>query len=387
MVEDDGKHPVARRRRRAKLDELASILPEARRDQLAATLTGDDLETLRHIARRGFGANTLRAITSDFAYLEAWALAATGEPLPWAADEPLILKFIAHHLYDPDERDRNARHGMPTEVASALISQGLLRADGPHAFSTVKRRLSIWSVLHGWKGYPSAISSPMVKHTLRLARRAAGRPRQRKSAQAVTRDVLDRLLATCTADSLVDLRDRALLLYAFASGGRRRSEVANLKVENLVACPDVPVDPADPHSPTLPAIAVRLGRTKTGDAEADERVLLVGTAAAALRTWMSAAVILEGAVFRGVDRFGRLGLRGLDAQSVNLIVKKRCRLAGLAETAFSAHGLRSGYLTEAARQGVPLQAAMQQSRHRSVQQAANYYNEVALEQSKAARLV
>ena len=31
--------------------------------------------------------------------------------------------------------------------------------------------------------------------------------------------------------------------------------------------------------------------------------------------------------------------------------------------------------TEAARQGVPLPEAMQQSQHRSVQQAANYYNE------------
>jgi hypothetical protein len=48
---------------------------------------------------------------------------------------------------------------------------------------------------------------------------------------------------------------------------------------------------------------------------------------------------------------------------------------GLEADAFSAHGLRAGYLTEAARQGVGLLEATQQSQHRSAQQAASYYNE------------
>ena len=41
------------------------------------------------------------------------------------------------------------------------------------------------------------------------------------------------MLATCT-DGLIGVRDRALLLFAFASGGRRRSEVASAVMENLV---------------------------------------------------------------------------------------------------------------------------------------------------------
>jgi starvation-inducible outer membrane lipoprotein len=48
--------------------------------------------------------------------------------------------------------------------------------------------------------------------------------------------------------------------------------------------------------------------------------------------------------------------------------------------------LRSGYLTEAARQGVALPEAIQQSQHRSVQQAASYYNEAERAQGRAARL-
>jgi hypothetical protein len=47
-------------------------------------------------------------------------------------------------------------------------------------------------------------------------------------------------------------------------------------------------------------------------------------------------------------------------QSVNLILKARVKQAGLDRAAFSAHGLRSGYLTEAANRGIPLLEAGRQ---------------------------
>src|SRR5206468_10248396 len=102
-----------------------------------------------------------------------------------------------------------------------------------------------------------------------LATRAARRPRGRKSDRPVTRDVLDQLLATCDAERPADLRDRALLLVAFASGGRRRSEAAALRVANLIEREPVPADPQQPDGPTLPALALRLGRTKTASADQD----------------------------------------------------------------------------------------------------------------------
>jgi len=43
-------------------------------------------------------------------------------------------------------------------------------------------------------------------------------------------------------------------------------------------------------------------------------------------------------------------------------------------------------LTEAARQGIALPEAMQQSQHRSVLQAARHYNEGERAQGRAARL-
>lgn len=53
------------------LDTIAAVLPVDRRDELAELLTDQDVETLRHLVNEGMGENTLRALTSDLAYLQA----------------------------------------------------------------------------------------------------------------------------------------------------------------------------------------------------------------------------------------------------------------------------------------------------------------------------
>lgn len=374
-------------RRAEALDALDQVLPFGRRDVLAELLTDDDVETLRHLAKQGMGDNSLRALTSDLAYLEAWCIAATGLSLPWPAPEALLIKFVAHHLWDPARRENDSAHGMPERVAPALKEAGLLRADGPHAPSTVRRRLSSWSTLTQWRGLKGKFNAPGLRQALKLATRASARPRTRKSPKAVTADILGTLLKACAGDRLVDIRDRALLLVAFASGGRRRSEVAGLRLEQLAEQDPVPVDPKDPDSAKLPCLEIRLGRTKTTEADDDSCVLLIGRPVLALQEWLERSAVAEGAVFRGIDRWGHLERRALTPQSVNLILKRRIAAAGLDPNLFSAHGLRAGYLTEAARRGIPLPEAMQQSQHRSVQQASRYYNDAERQMGRAARLI
>ena len=256
--------------------------------------------------------------------MEAWAAAAAGQPLPWPATEALALKFVAHHLWDPAKRVNDTRHGMPADVAESLRREGLLRCDGPYAPNTVRRRLASWSTLHRWKGIEGPFAAPSLRSALRLAVRASPRPRERKSKRAVTRDVLDRLIATCATDRLADSRDLAILLLAFASSGRRRSEVARLSVEQLRNEPPAKLDPRDTNSPTLPCLAIQLGRTKTGDADEEGRVLLVGPPVEALREWLERADIKKGPIFRAIDRWEAVEEKALTPQSINLIVKRRC---------------------------------------------------------------
>src|SRR3546814_11918882 len=77
---------------------------------------------------------------------------------------------------------------------------------------------------------------------VKRAAKAEERPRVRKSRRAITRTILEDLLDTCADGGPAALRDRALLLVAFGSGGRRRSELASLKVEQLVEELPVPAD-------------------------------------------------------------------------------------------------------------------------------------------------
>lgn len=149
----------------------------------------------------------------------------------------------------------------------------------------------------------------------------------------------------------------------------------------------MPLHPGTPDSPLLACFTLELGGTKTRDAEDMARVKLVGRPATALAEWLAREGITEGFVFRSVDRWETVGERPLSSGGINDIVKRRLTIAGYDPTDYSAHGLRAGDLTQAAKDGVPLPAAMRQSQHRSVQQAASYFDEAEPELSRAARLM
>jgi len=284
--------------RTQQLDTFAAVLPINRRDVLADILTDDDVETLRHLVNEGMGENTLRALASDLAYVEAWSMAATGGPPPFPAPEALLLKFIAHHLWRPQQREIEPNHGMPINVEEELRQRGFLRVSGPHAPSTVRRRLANWSTLTRWRGLDGSFSSPAVKSAIRLAVRAINRPRNRKSTNAITGDILAKLLTTCSGENLNDIRDRAVLMVAFASGGRRRSEVAGLRTERLVKQTPVTTEDGAP----LPSLAIHLGRTKTSGIEQDDVVYLTGRPVGWKRQESTRAVcsarLTAGAMFR-----------------------------------------------------------------------------------------
>jgi integrase len=83
---------------------------------------------------------------------------------------------------------------------------------------------------------------------------------------------------------------------------------------------------------------------------------LLGVAAVALTAWLQASGIVTGAIFRSVRKGGNLG-EALSPAAVRVIVKERCALAGI-EGEFSAHSLRSGFVTEAGQQNVSLAETM-----------------------------
>jgi hypothetical protein len=158
--------------------------------------------------------------------------------------------------------------------------------------------------------------------------------------------------------------------------------VARLCVEQLRDEPAW-LDPGDAKSPASPCLAIQLGRTKTGDADEAGRVRLVDPPVEALRGWLEQIDITKRPIFRAIDRWEAVeeGAHAAVDQSDREAAQPHGRARG--REVFSVHGLRAGYLTEAARQGIGLPEAMQQSQHRLVQQAASYYNEAERVQGRA----
>ena len=95
------------------------------------------------------------------------------------------------------------------------------------------------------------------------------------------------------------MRDRALLLVGY-SGGLRRSELAALTLEDL-AWEKRRRGPDPAALQDRPAGAGKKGRHPQGSAYAPTCPVT------ALRKWLEDAEITTGALFREVDRHGRLG--------------------------------------------------------------------------------
>jgi hypothetical protein len=133
-------------------------------------------------------------------------------------------------------------------------------------------------------------------------------------------------------------------------------------------------------------VCIALGRTKTITAGQGAFVFAAGRAAVDLHEWMQADTITSGPIFRDVHKDGSIGTDPLTAQSVTLSWRKRCRMAGLDSAEFSAHEPRTGSMTQAGRDGIPLVDAMYQSAHKSVQQAAGYFDEQQHAQSQSVRI-
>ncbi|SDE42195.1 tyrosine-type recombinase/integrase [Ruegeria marina] len=334
-------------------------------------LSVQDIEALNDLYRRGTPENTIRAYERDLVYITAWKQLRFDEPLVWPERHECALRFVLDHSRDLSEAKDGAR-----EVAEALIAQRLRRALTCPAPSTLNRRIASWQAFHRMKNLDSPFDAPLLKQARAKARRAAARPAKPKSRNPITRPILEQLLATCRG-TIRDCRDRAILMLGWASGGRRRSEIAALMVEDISL----------KDFAKTGIVWISLVETKTTARGSTPRLVLKGRAAQALVHWLEISGIKDGPLFRPISKADRLLKRRMTPDAIYQIVKRRLRLAGLPEDFASPHGIRSGFLTQAALDGAPIQAAMRLSLHRSVAQAQRYYDDVDIAENPATDLL
>ncbi|WP_313005162.1 site-specific integrase [Pseudomonas sp. B21128] len=321
----------------------------------------------------GTAANTVRSYRSALAYWSAWLQLRYGQAL---GDAPLpvtvAVQFVLDHLARP-LTDGSWAHLLPPSIDAVLVKARFKNKPGALAYNTVSHRLAVLGKWHRLNEWDSPTEAPALKTLLRDARKAQSRQGVSvRKKTALVLEPLQALLATCT-DGVRGIRDRALLLLAWSGGGRRRSEVVGLQVS------DVRRLDADTW-------LYALGATKTDTGGVRREKPLRGPAAQALAAWLAAAPADSGPLFRRLYKGGKVSADGLSSDQVARIVQRRAQLAGL-DGDWAAHTLRSGFVTEAGRQGVPLGEVMAMTEHRSVSTVMGYFQVGALLNSRATQLL
>lgn len=361
------------------IESAAPDLPVLVRDDFPA-LCPEELTPLaeRAVAElisQGSSPNTERSYRTALRYWAAWYQLRYRQPIALPVPAPVVLQFVIDHA----ERtlvDGTLATEMPAAIDQLLVRSGFKAHLGPPALATLTHRIAVLSKAHQSRALENPCAAPAVRELLARTRRAyAARGVRAQGKPALLREPLERLLATCD-DSLRGVRDRALILFAWASGGRRRSEVADALFENLQR-----IGPG--------AFVYHLGRSKTNQEGADrpeDDKPLLGPAGQALDAWLAASKISSGPLFRRVLRGDRLAGSALTPSAVRRIVKARCAAAGL-DPNFSAHSLRSGFVTEASGQGMALADIMAMSGHASVATVLRYHRRAAISLNPAAHLL
>lgn len=85
----------------------------------------------------------------------------------------------------------------------------------------------------------------------------------------------------------------------------------------------------------------------------------------ALREWLAASKVTQGAVFRAVDRYNKVAATGLHRDSIAEIFKTAATRAGINSTNIAGHSVRAGMATQAALNGSSERAIAKTTRHRS----------------------
>lgn len=322
---------------------LAAEGPDARNWASAAAM-----------AIEGMPVNSRRSYDSAAQYLAAWYRLRFGSDIALPVPLPAIARFIADHLPSRTPDGEFLAPELPADIDQALVAAGCKGKPGPLAPETVSHRLSFLSRTHKAAGLPSPVATLDIQILLRAGRVAAALAGTRsRQARAITRMELQRMLATCD-ETLAGIRDRALLLFSWATGGRRRSEVASSTYSNLIGVASDAYDYL-----LLASDTIRAGEPTPGS-----RKPLRGITARAMTQWLAVSGITSGPLFRRITRSGEVGAP-LSNCAVGEIVKRRARMAGL-QGRYTAHSLRVGFVTQAQLSGVSTAAGMMMTGHASL---------------------
>ncbi|MHC5195025.1 site-specific integrase [Pseudomonas frederiksbergensis] len=259
------------------------------------------------------------------------------------------------------------------------ICRYLTEMSDQYKVNTLNLRLSALAQWHKSFGFPDYTKSPLVKQLMRGIRGKHGQPPRQAdpltlvhlraivsyldglaagalqvlheplpgSCSDEVRKEREALFTVARKDLLRASRDKALLLIGFWRAFRS-DEISRMDVEHIQATKG--------HE-----MKIFLTQSKT-DREAQGKTYLLPALkelcpVTAYTNWLEDSGIVKGPVFRSINRWGRLQESGLNTKSIDKILKRFCREAGV-NGQMSTHSMRHGFANWASDEGWELYRLM-----------------------------
>jgi site-specific recombinase XerD len=294
------------------------------------------LQTLLKTVEKMDGAyapSTIRAYKTDFEVFVAFCEKQKEDALP--CNPEILAAFIAE-----------------------LVSHKLSSA-------SIRRAVAGIGTIHRLNKMSDPTKDPDVHLALRRMHRHLGR--SSVQAEPICSDRLQ-LLINATDDTIIGLRDKALLMTAYDTMCRR-SELVALMLNDIQVT----------ENKGMTHVSILLKKSKTDTERHGKYLHIKNKTWEALRTWLKKANIENGYLFRGISTSREI-CEDLKVAQINRIYKRLAKKANLDEMTvqkISGHSLRVGAAQDLALQGLSLPIIMTKGRWSKTDTVMRYIEKIA----------
>ena len=281
--------------------------------------------------------------------------------------------------YKSDFRDFGSfcnSHGLkslPTEPK--IIALYLTHLSKSSKISTLRRRLVSISMVHKMKGHYLDMKHPIIIENLLGIKRTKGSIQRGKKPLLINDlKAIINVITEQNIKEIIKIRDITIVLIGFG-GGFRRSELISIDFEDLEFVEE--------------GLKITLRKSKTDQyGEGMVKGLpyfknQIYCPVSNIKKWINISNIKSGPIFRRFTKGAKLLDKRLTDQTVVLLIKKYLKMAGIENTNYSGHSLRSGFATVAADSGADERSIMSMTGHKTTQMVRRYIQESNLFKNNA----
>jgi integrase len=236
------------------------------------------------------------------------------------------------------------------------------------AASSIALKLAAIKYFHNKSGLASPTDHPQVQEIMRGLYRNNSRETRVTYHAPILYEELELLLTEIRQEpDFKAKRNKAIILLGL-QGGFRRSELANIKITDLHFRND--------------ELLVTVPFSKTNQMAKKEIKYLpcneIFSAYDAVKAWLDVSGLKHGYLFRSIAKSGngfkdKAKSNKLDGKDIYRMIKRYCKLAGLNESLFGAHSLRSGCVTQLHKNGKDSLYIMSRTGHKDPKTLQRYF--------------